>query len=337
MQARIHPRAAGRVLLALAAGGFAGIAPAQSVRPETGALLGLQRQTDMIFVHGLDDRGGLGMGRGKGGWLRAFGEGSSSTSDSGLYDVDGKAWGVQGGFDLPSPWRLERWRFGVMGSFGGVRADGSAVGTPGTSQGKGDGLGLGMYGTWLQDPAHRLGWYGDFWGHYAWFDNHVDTSGLARSDYRSHNATFSAEGGYSFALGDQSGWALTPQLQWIYLHNHSYNFVESDGTTVDGAHRGAWSSRLGVRVQRLALQAGPGVHVSPYAAVNWWHDASGDEVIYNNAQSFKDLYPKDRFELKGGASSAFGSQWSAWGDLGWQTGSQSYQAWTARIGARYSW
>jgi len=32
-----------------------------------------------------------------------------------------------------------------------------------------------------------------------------------------------------------------------------------------------------------------------------------------------------------------GRRWSAWGDLGWQTGNQSFSAWTAQLGARYSW
>ncbi|WP_175544866.1 autotransporter outer membrane beta-barrel domain-containing protein [Variovorax sp. OV329] len=342
MRNRIHPhRAARNLLLAAGCSACAGIVSAQAVRPETGALLGLQRQTDMIFVHGLDDRGDGTANQGKGSWLRGFGQGSKSTSDSSLYDVDGKSWGLQGGFDLPGPPRLQNWRFGVMGSYGGVRADGTAAGTSATSQGRGDGYGLGFYGTWFQDPARRLGWYADLWGHYAWFDNHVDTTGLARNDYKSHNTTGSAEAGYAIGLGDAGGWALTPQLQWVYIHNHSYNFIESDGTQVEGAHRGGWSSRLGLRIQRAAAPGGSDALeqavLRPYAAINWWHDASGDEVVYAKTLSYKDLYPKDRFELKGGAGVAFGRQWSGWGELGWQTGSQSYSAWTASLGARYRW
>lgn len=342
MQRRIHlHRAIRRLLLAAGSSACVGVVGAQPARPETGALLGLQHQTDMIFVHGLDDRDYGSAGPGNGSWLRGFGQGSKSTSDSGLYDVDGKSWGLQGGFDLPGSRRLQNWRFGVMASYGGARADGSAAGTPATSQGRGDGYGLGFYGTWFQDPARRLGWYADLWGHYAWFDNHVDTSGLARIDYKSHNSTASAEAGYAIGLGGDGGWALTPQLQWVYIHNHSYNFFESDGTQVEGAHRGGWSSRLGLRLQR---QAAPdsgaqqqAMQLRPYAAVNWWHDAYGDEVVYDKGQSFKDLYPKDRFELKGGAALAFGRQWSGWGELGWQTGSQSFSAWTASLGARYRW
>jgi len=102
----LHSRGkACRTLLAITAGsiGVATGAAAQTVRPETGALLGMQRLTDSIFVHSMDDRIGSGSGSSSSTWLRAFGEGSSSTSDSGLYDVDGKFWGLQGGFDLPGP------------------------------------------------------------------------------------------------------------------------------------------------------------------------------------------------------------------------------------------
>ena len=344
MQVRTRLNPGRRALVvAAAASGLSAAAPAQSVRPETGALLGLQRQTDMIFVHGLDERAGAApapaANRGSGNsWARAFGTGDSSTSDSGLYDADGKTWGLQGGVDLPGPRSLERWRFGVMGSVGGARADGTVVGSPATSRGRGDGFGLGMYGTWFADTAQRLGWYADLWAHYAWFDNKLDTSGLARSDYRSHNTTASAEAGYAFPLEAAAGWTLTPQMQWVYIHNHSYNFTESDGTAVEGAHRGAWSSRFGVRLQRQAEatdSAAQSLH--PYVAVNWWHDSSGDEVIYNNARSFRDLYPSDRLELKGGAAMAIGKQWSAWGDLALQAGNQSYRAWAAGLGARYAW
>ena len=330
-----------KLLLTGALGACSGIVSAQTVRPETGALLGLQRQTDMIFLQNFDQRDDRAGGTGNGSWLHGFGAGAKSSSDSGLYDVDGNSWGLQGGFDLPGPSRLQNWRFGVMGSVGGVRADGAADGTSATSQGSGSGYGLGFYGTWYQDPGRGLGWYADLWGHYAWFDNHVQTSALGRNDYKSHNATGSVEAGYAIGLGDESAWRLTPQLQWVYLHNHSYNFFESDGTQVEGAHRGAWSSRLGLRLQRAAAMGGSDSEgqpvLLPYAAINWWHDATGDEIIYDKTLSYKDLYPKDRFELKGGAGLALGRQWSGWGEIGWQTGSQSYRAWTASLGARFRW
>lgn len=340
MQTRIRSRSriACGMLVWIGGAGFAATAQAQSARPETGALLGMQRLTDMIFVHSLDDRGGSGMGSASGTWLRTFGESNSSNSDSGLYGVDGKTWGLQGGFDLPGPPRVANWRFGVMASLGGAHADGSMAGSALTSAGRGEGGGLGLYATWFRDPTSRLGWYADLWGHYAWFDNRVDTTGLARNSYRSHNGSGSVEGGYAFPLGEASGWTLTPQVQWIYLHNHSYNFTESDGTSVEGAHRGASTFRVGLRMQQLPAAApGGGSGLRPYAAVNWWHGASSDEVVYNKTESVKDLYPQDRFELKGGGAIDMGRQWRIWGDLGWQTGSQSFQAWTVQLGARYGW
>ena len=321
------------LLVPLALDALGTTAFAQSVRPETGALLGLQRRTDLVFVHGLQDRG-FGGSAGTG-WLRTFGGKDSSTSDDGVYGVEGSLWGVQGGYDLrlPPSW-LERWRFGVMAGYAVAQGDGTAAGTPATSQARGNGLGIGIYATWFQDPSGRLGWYADFWDQFAWFDNHVDTSGLARADYKSHNGSASAEAGYAFGLGADAAWRLTPQLQWMYIHNHSYNLVQSDGTMDDGAHRGGWSTRLGLALQQHGTEM---QRLRPYAAFNWWHDALGDEVAYNQALSIKGLYPKDRFELMGGANTVLAGGWRAWGDLGWQTGSQSYRAWTASLGARYAW
>lgn len=335
MHDRLRP-----LLVALALDTLGATASAQAARPETGALLGLQRRTDLVFVHSLQDRGLAGSGSAA--WLRTFGEKDSSTSDSGLYGVDGKLWGVQGGYDLRlRPAWLERWRFGVMAGYAGAQADGTAAGAAGTSQARGNGYGIGVYATWFQDLERHQGWYVDLWDQFAWFDNHVDTTGLARADYKSHNGSASAEAGYAIGLGADGAWTLTPQLQWMYIHNHSYNFVESDGTMVDGAHRGGWSTRLGLTLQRQVDQAqaqATGMQLlRPYAAINWWHDALGDEVVYNQALSIKDLYPKDRFELKGGANLRLAGGWRAWGDIGWQTGSQSYRAWTASIGARYAW
>ncbi|MDM0043948.1 autotransporter outer membrane beta-barrel domain-containing protein [Variovorax dokdonensis] len=317
----------------------AGLAAAQAARPETGALMGAQRQSDLIFIHGLDDRyGGLGFTsptNGEG-WLRLDGGGMKSSSNNARFEADSSTWLLQGGVALPVPRSWSHWRLGALASYGSASTDGTAAGNPYTAKGQADGYGLGLTATWRQDPTSRLGWYGDLWWQYGWFDNSVSPPGLATNDYKSHVGLASGEAGYSFAL--TPGWLLTPQAQWVYVHNHAYTFIESDGTQVESAHRGGWTSRLGVRLQRTSDPDQRGLRLSPYAAANWWHDAYlGDEVIYNGSQSIKDLYPNDRFELKGGLSIGVGNKWSAWGDVGWQTGNQSFQAWTARVGARYAW
>jgi len=324
-----------RTLLAVATAAC-GEASAQAPRPETGALLGAQRQSDLLFIHGLDDRGGPWDAAGHGAWLRLGAGGMKSTSDSGLHGADSSTFLLQGGVDLPAPRAWDHWRFGILGSYANADTDGSARGNPLIAKGKADGYGVGMTATWWQDPSTRLGWYGDVWGQFGWFDNQVTPPGLVRNDYKSHVGLASGEAGYALPLSPD--WTLTPQAQWIYVHNHAYTFFESDGTEVESAHRGGWTSRLGVRVSRRPQADLRGLQMQPYAAANWWHDAQlGDEVIYNGTTSIRDLYPNDRFELKGGLSIAGGRRWGAWVDVGWQTGNQSFRAWTAGGGARYAW
>ena len=77
-----------------------------------------------------------------------------------------------------------------------------------------------------------------------------------------------------------------------------------------------------------------GAVVRPFVTLNWWHDALGDEVVVNNV-STRYLYPSDRFEFKAGVDARFQGGWMAWGNVGWQTGSQSYQAWTVQAGTRF--
>ncbi|MDM0113132.1 autotransporter outer membrane beta-barrel domain-containing protein [Variovorax sp. J22R133] len=353
-------RLAARMAIAAAMGSgcaaFAQCAPAGCTpfnpftRPETGALLGNQRLSGVLFVHGLDDRSGEpqwpapqgpdgARSRGQA-WLRASGEGASSTSGSGHFDVDTKGWLLQGGADLAT-WSLfstDRLHLGAIASVGGGRTDATALGNPVQAHGDTSGVGTGFYGTWFQNERTRLGWYTDLWWQYGWFDNKVDSAGLARMDYRSHVAMASAEAGYALPLMQGSSWVISPQAQIVYVHNHTYNFIESDGTEIDNAHRGGWMSRLGVRVMQTdSQQAGVGLRIRPYGALNWWYDAYlGDEVLLNQ-NSTRDLWPSNRIELKGGVAVDFGRRWAGWADLGWQRGNQSYQAWAGRIGARYNW
>lgn len=314
-------------------------------RPETGAYFGNQHQSGVLFVHSLEDR--------QGGWgwqpqgsspqsskgpfdLRVGGYGDQTRSENGALDVDSKAALVQGTATLAhwSPFGgADNMHIGAMFGYGATRSDSQGA-TGFQSQGRTSGFSLGAFGTWYQNDQTRSGWYSDLWGQYAWFSNRVDTLFGERVDYDSHASILSAEGGYVMRWQD-SAWSLIPQGQLVYDHNHTYNVTQLDGLQVDGAHRGGWMSRLGVRTERESFGWG-GAVLRPFAAVNWWHDALGDEVVTNNV-STKSLYPADRFELKAGIDARLQRGWTAWGTLGWQTGKQSYQAWAVQAGTRFVW
>lgn len=315
-------------------------------RPETGAYYGNQHQSGALFVHSLEDR--------QGGWgwqprtdtaepqrgvfdLRAGGTGDRIRGDIGGFDIDSRTAWMQGTATLGqwSPFgRSDRMHFGAMFGYGGTRSDAQGVPAYFQSQGNTSGYSVGAFGTWYQDDLTRTGWYSDLWGQYAVFSDRVQTVFREQVDYNSHAGILSAEGGYVVRLQDSS-WSLVPQGQFVYVHNHTYNVTQLDGLQVDGAHRGGWLSRLGVRAEHEAFGWAGGV-VRPSVTLNWWHDALGDEVVVNNV-STRYLYPSDRFEFKAGVDARFQGGWMAWGNVGWQMGSQSYQAWTVQAGTRFVW
>ena len=79
-----------------------------------------------------------------------------------------------------------------------------------------------------------------------------------------------------------------------------------------------------------------GRRTQPYLTVNWWHD-SVDNALAFNTVALKDLYPKDRYEVKVGVNADLGRGWTGWGNLGYQWGSQGYSAATLRLGGKYTW
>jgi autotransporter family porin len=325
-------------------GASVGASCGSGLRPETGAYMGNRRVSDLLFSYGLDDRAGdyslasapdaSGMGRGF--WMRTGGEGFRLKSDGIGFGVDSKQAFLQAGADVWK-WSLGTGSLsvGALLSVGGGRTDGTSPGSFFTAQGRTNGGGFGFYATWYQDEQTRLGWYADTWTQYASFRNEVDSPLIRQASYTSHNGMASVEAGYALRLSDSSSWVIQPQGQLIYVHNHAYNVTQSDGAQVDGAKRGGWTSRLGVRMYPGWVGEGD-TRIKPYAAVNWLYDHLDDELTYGSQLPSKDVFPSSRYELKAGADLRFGRSWAGWGDVGWQAGS-SYSAWTARAGVKYSW
>lgn len=352
---RAFAQLAAAALCAIGSGAFAQCSPAPAgattlcspeasiaalARPQTGAYMGNQRMTSFAFVHSLQDRWGdpLQVSPGNA-WLRAGGQGMSSTNANGRIDTDSRGWMLQGGGDV-AKWSLfggaDRLHLGAMAGYASGSTDSNALGNPIQARGEFSGGAIGMYGTWYQNDRTRLGWYTDVWGQYARFNNTVDTGVLFdRTGYDSHISMFSAEAGYAMPLGEASKWVLEPQGQIVYLHNHSHIALEPNGLAVKGSHRSAYTSRLGLRLRSTSAPDW-GWGVRPYAAFNWWYDNTGEELTINQFV-VRDMYPSSRYELKAGVNVDFRQGWAGWGDLGWQWGSQSYQAWTVRGGMKYAW
>ena len=104
---------------------------------------------------------------------------------------------------------------------------------------------------------------------------------------------------------------------------------------VGGNEGSGWISRLGLRTYRNWV-TDDGQRLQPYLTLNWWHD-NVDNVLAFNQVVLKDLYPKDRYEAKAGINIQVSHGWTAWTNLGYQWGNQSYRATVVRLGGKYTW
>ena len=323
--------------------------PDPMYRPEVGAYLANQRLSGGLFLHSLHDRLGepqwtesQGFDRQddepRAAWVRLVGKRIDSTSRDGEFDVDSKSLMLQLGGDV-ADWSVasetDRAHVGLMAGYGKAWTDGSARGNPNRAEATTQGFHIGAYGTWYQNNESRLGWYTDAWGLLGWFDNRVDGDSLGTVKYDSRVVTLSAEAGYAGRPKEDSDWILEPQAQLVYVHSRADGFDEPNGTRIDGAEGSGWVGRLGLRTHRTWVHDS-GRRTQPYLTLNWWHDRI-DNVIAFNEIAMKDLYPKDRYEVKLGVNVLHDRGWTGWGNVGWQWGQQSYSALSARLGARYTW
>ena len=313
--------------------------PVPVLRPEPGAYLANQAAATQMFGMRLQDRTG-GTARGlseRGAWARVV----RNQADYGVIgdqlSVNGDTSVLQVGTDLLSWGADSRGQFGVM--LGGGRANNTVTSreTGYSAKGKVEGQAIGVYASWLQDPAQTTGLYVDAWAQYAQFKNTVQGDALAKERYDSDAKTASVEAGYSFKVLDSATTAMfvEPQLQLSYTDFSADRHVETNGTVIDGSDAGGLTSRVGVRVFGHA-NSSIGNRVQPFVAVNWIHGADDNSLRFDGDRLEGGL-PQDRYEAKAGASLQLGQRWTAWGDMGLQKGQGGYRDVAGQIGLRASW
>lgn len=321
--------------------------PEPLYRPEVAAYLANQRLVGQMFVHSMHDRLGepqfientsfpADASIRSSVWMRTSGTWEKSRSKDGNFDVSTDLFLIQGGGDI-AQWRLtsntDRLHLGVMLGYGSADSSARADGNSAKAKGRVDGYSTGLYATWFQNDATKLGAYVDTWAQYGWFNNRVIGDSLPRVDYDSRAWSVSAETGYALALA--GNWVLEPQAQVIYVRSNTDSLTEDNGTRVSGADSHGTLTRLGVRT-RVNVDLGNGRTVQPFATVNWWH-ASTDSSVSFNQLPLGTLYPKDRYELKVGANANFTKGWTGWVNVAGAWGSQDYQQYSGRIGVKYAW
>ncbi|NWF32592.1 autotransporter outer membrane beta-barrel domain-containing protein [Stenotrophomonas sp. SAM-B] len=313
--------------------------PVPVLRPEPGAYLANQSAATQMFGMRMHDRNG-GTARGlseRGAWARV----SRSQADYGVIgdqlSVNGDTDVLQVGTDVFTWGEGSRGQLGVM--LGSGRANNTVTSrlTGYSAKGKVEGQAIGVYGSWLQDPAQTTGLYVDAWAQRAQFKNSVQGDGLSKERYDSTANSASVEAGYGVqvANGERVAMFVEPQLQLSYTRSTADSHTESNGTVINGSDADGLTSRVGVRFFGHA-NAEVGNRVQPFVSINWIHESSDNSLRFDGERVAGGL-PQNRYEAKAGASLQLGDRWTAWGDLGLQRGDDGYKDVSGQIGLRSSW
>jgi outer membrane autotransporter protein len=311
--------------------------PEPVLRPEPGAYLANQAAAvDMFQLRYQDRHGDPSTPSGRtGGWARVTRNQADFGAVGRQLEVSSDRTVLQVGADLFGRGQDSRFTAGVMLASGTAQNQVSSGLTGYTAKGRVRGTAVGAYGTWLQS-TDGAGLYVDGWAQYGRHDNRVDGLGLRRERYDSRASTASLEAGYTFTLVNRSrtAWSLQPQVQVRYTDYDSDSVVEANGTRVDGADAGGFSTRVGLQLQGHAVSRWN--RVQPFVAVNWLHDAR-ENALHFDAEKRQAGIPKDRYEVKAGAQLQLGANWAAWGDMAVQNGSEGYRDVAGQIGLRRAW
>ncbi|ANY16167.1 hypothetical protein AW878_18980 [Bordetella pseudohinzii] len=321
--------------------------PEPLYRPEVAAYLANQRLASEMFVHSLHDRLGEPQyiegqqfdnedDKRRALWLRMTGRWQKSRSGNGEYRVDSDTVLLQGGGDI-AQWQLasetDRLHLGAMAGYGDARSSARADGNPYKAHGRVEGYTVGLYGTWYQNDAERLGAYVDTWFQYGWFRNRVEGDALDTVKYDAQGWAISGEAGY--ALRVKGDWILEPQAQLIYTEYDPDSVTEANGTKVGGGRSDGTIWRLGLRGHRT-FDMENGRKIQPFLTLNWWHNDTDGQYRFNQVTQ-GGLYPRDTYEVKLGLHADFTKGWTGWTNVSGSWGAHHYQQYAARIGMKYTW
>jgi autotransporter family porin len=321
-------------------------------RPEVPAYLGNQRAATTMFLHTLHERLGEPQfteaarddcnNRVGAVWLRSVGNYIDLDSSNGFpFSTQTTTWLVQGGGEV-AQWSFfgeqDRIHVGGMFGFGQSQVKAGATGNPFRATGDLDGYSGGIYATWYENDADRLGLYVDSWILAGWFDNEVQGEGLPRVNYDSRLMTVSPEIGYAFKPQD-SLLVFEPQAQFFYSYFNQDNITETNGSQVADSNRNMYTSRLGVRTYGWWSTNGwlnaNGNDFQPFLKFNWWHDFQRESVAFNGLR-FNYGVPKDRFDVGVGMNARFGKNLAIWGNVEYLFGS-NYSGIEGLAGVKYTW
>ncbi|QTA10937.1 autotransporter outer membrane beta-barrel domain-containing protein [Escherichia albertii] len=281
-------------------------------------------------------------------WLRQVGGHERSTSGHDQLKTQSNRYVVQLGGDL-AQWNgnsQDRWHLGIMGGYANEHSNTRNERVGYRSDGRIDGYSVGMYGTWYQNDADKVGAYVDSWVLYNWFNNTVESDHRQGDSYRSRGFTASVETGYTFLIGEFTGSEGTlnsgyvqPQVQVTWMGVKEGNHTRSDGTYIETEGDGNVQTRLGVRTYLNSYHrrdAGKQREFQPYIEANYLYNSEGYAVKMNGTKISREG-SRHLAELRTGVEAKLNNNLAMWGNVGVQIGDKGYSDTQGMLGVKYSW
>lgn len=320
--------------------------------PESGAYAGNRQASVDMFNHRLHDRvpscadATAVTCTGRRAWVRTQGR-----RDSGLRMAEGRvevaadSTSVQLGVDLVKAdvGKNGAVYAGVMGGHGDARVrSASTLTKPGgaalhaRADGKVSGYVAGVYGTYYQNDATRLGAYADTSLQAGRYKNQINSE-LGSARYGATVVSASLEAGYAVkpfapdsALG---GLVVQPQAQLTYSR-YSAREATLQGTRMRSGNNNSLDARVGGRLYPQTPADAPAAR--PFLEANWLHRVNGSSVkMGGNVLDAKP--PRNRLELKLGAEGRVNRSVQVSGHVFGQAGSGGQRGYGGMLNVGYRW
>lgn len=303
------------------------------INPSAGAYLGNQYAAATMFNHNILDRRESIRMTDDTVWVRLNHSESASHLLDGQQEVNIQTSIIQLGADLLDK---EDYVAGIFGGYGNSKVDNRSRQTTSYAGGDVDGYQLGVYASWL--PNEHVGPYADAWAAYGWYKNKLRGTGSVKDErYNSNGYALSLEAGYGFELDAQENgdaWILKPHLQVIYSNIDNNSFIDSNNMRYSGGRESGIQTRVGARLYGKKGDEEKGL--IPFIEANWLHDTMGNSVYLDDFKAQSNI-GKNVAELKLGVQGQISENFSLWGHIGAQRGSDRFTRDEIQFGLRYRW
>ncbi len=267
-------------------------------------------------------------------FIRALGGRSNYTSDRSFSDfgfnsVQDYAATQFGGNWIALDNAAGTMRIGMAGTLGRLWYQPSAV--DGQSKGRFNTETLAGTITWQA----LAGWYVDAIVAGGLFDGGVTTAARGQTTgFNGTSVSTSIEGGYPFPVG--GGFAIEPQLQFVYQHLNFASRTDIDGIGVDLGSPNQGIFRGGARLTKH-LETSDGTLVTPYLKANVLQGIGGGEPVHLSSVSFGTGAYGTALQVGGGVTGTLTRNLSIYGDVAWQhdVGGAGSRGWAFSGGLRY--